>query len=317
MNTQVIVQPPKQNDTDVTTAMKAALALLNGKRESLSKEFNKRVCINLDSLVEIDNLVNEKLSTEKLCLALTTIDFSFENGKKLSFMTMASMCEHRWKSESKCISTILVKWDFLLVLPNYTEPQRHTLSLRLMDMDIPEFLYDMGMIDDSASSFFIAPTVVCRIDFINNIIAEELLSIIGNWVENRENKTDSKIQKFARKRIRAIYGVAFWIGFSIIPLATCIITKRVIMPQQISEQILPYVVIFLFVPAIANQIGQFCGRIINKRIMSYWSGHIFQITNGDSKKCTQIEKKRTSKKEWVFFFVNIFVSIVLTILAFI
>jgi len=241
-----------ENDAQISIAVKAALALMNGKRESLSREFYNRIDVTLNSIIELDRLVCEKLLTENLVAATTTIDVKLDKGRRLSFTTTNEMQEYQWKTESKSVRTILIKWDFFIKLPNYTSPQRHTLSLRLMDIDIPGFIYDLGVIEDEGASMFVSPTAICRIDFINSIIAEELTQIIDRWIENIEENDEPKLRNWTRKHVRSICNVAYWTGFVMVPLLACYLAKRFCIFDSFESWGIVLLAAILVIPQIAD-----------------------------------------------------------------
>ena len=160
------------------------LALMHGKSDSICRLFYKEIIINLKQLRLLNQTINEKLALNQVPAITTNVDISLRNKKIFSFKTWNEFEVFPFDVQNSAVSSIFIQWDFFLLLEQYRIPQRHTLSLRISSSpnpsDVIKAIVNGGLDSDTDIDVQIC-TMWCKVDFINHILAEELINVVDSW----------------------------------------------------------------------------------------------------------------------------------------
>lgn len=300
----------------------ALLALMHGKSDSICRLFNKEVIIDKNQLYQLNKKIIEKLSLNQVNAMTTSIDISLKNSTTISFKTWDEFEKNNWNSENSPTDTLFIQWDFFLNLNGFKIPQRHTLSLRISSSPNPSDFFKAlinGGLDNSTNFDVKIATMICKIDFINNTLAEELLHIVEVW----DNLCECAISKVGRIRpVLFIYRKAIAKTCELFVLLTislllAISVKLVIYNHLIvvTKENLFYALIFYIPVYFASlTVSGWFGNKTYSKLEDIMETHIFRITKGDEKHSIQIEHNLNYQKEIFLFISNIILSIVLSII---
>lgn len=204
---------------------------LNAKPDSEVQIYPNNRRFKFEDFKELNGKILDKLELHDVVSASTTVSISLSNKKTLEFGSWEKFINHDFtiSPETKAINII---WDFYIKLKNYQLPQRHTVKLRLGSHLKPaEFIQLMWQGDDEQSLEEAASHVVCKIDFINPVISNELFGIISDWHESlTKNIFQNNFHKFLKrhhKKFETVIIVLFLIAgtFIIVPTIDFINTK--------------------------------------------------------------------------------------------
>ena len=107
----------------------------------------------------------------------------------LSFKSWNEFESCNFDSENSVTKSIYVQWDFFVSFPGYQIPQRHTVNVRIASTPNPSDLFKAllgGGFDDEDDIEFQSCTMICKVDFVNNTLAEEILHVAEKWNEQIE-----------------------------------------------------------------------------------------------------------------------------------
>lgn len=294
------------------------LSLLNGKRESISKSIYLNLDVDVAAIQELNREVTDKLALFDTKASTTSVEVLLNHGRTINFESIGDFSNHNWAAESKSIKSLVLRWDFFITLPSYRQPQRHTLTVRISDDVVPDFILDLGFMDSDDAEFFRSPTVRTRVDFINNIIADELVQIIENWAESRKRADDVGFRRFAKKHFKLFRYIASFSGQSILPMISVSIVKWMYYRQIVTIENLVLIVlgILLMIPAFSPKLSDYFSHRITVKITGYWKSHVFNITHSDYTVREQIKKVHDERSPWVFFILSTLVAIFCMVLPF-
>ena len=161
--------------------------------------------------------------------------------------------------------------------------------------------------------------MICKVDFVNNTLAEELVNVAGHWNELCECAYSKKgiVRSFLfkhRKGCAHIFEVSFVFCIALIIAITfkILIKKNLLV---ISNDFLLYTLIGIIpFSFMVKNIAHACGQKIFSAFGNLMDLHIFSISTGDSKEQERIEKDSRFGKELLVFILNAFFSIFLSII---
>lgn len=301
----VNITPDIGNPLLTKEQLKSFFYLAAGKLDSNIKIFKKQIIINAEDLVELNNLIQEKLKNHDIAASVASINVSFDKNKMTQFGVWQEFVDSNWKIP-EVIENITMMWDFLVTLPHFTQPQRHTLTVKITaDTNFATILPALlsGSITEVDTMELKHSPVVCQVDFINHLLSDELINIVERWVEGRKIiSVDTKIKKWIQKNRRIFadlinYSIPLFItmaSLSILHNYSKSIDNTLntgVMLNFMYWQLLSIVGI-LGSAKMSNRLAHYTFRAISE----YGDFLIFNITNGDKNKQSEINNK--NKKEF-------------------
>jgi uncharacterized membrane protein len=298
---------------------KSIYYLLNAKPDSqirLLKE-NKKICF--DALLELNNAVISKLKTESLETSITTITVVFKNKKVNTYNNWLEFERTNWQVSDQTLS-VSINWDINIKLPEHELPQRHTLKVRLGSPIRPNEIFQLMMTSDKDDELMEATSNgVCKVDFINAVIANELLVIVEEWYSALPNNlSKNKIIRFGEKYRRYI---TFVIN-SIIPLSAIfigynLISRKILSITEWSSSTYNSVLFTAALSVSIIYVASIISRLVSNKVfrqLKEFSGYsMFEITKGDKNSIDDIDKKNNKIKTGVL--TQFVIALVVTIIS--
>jgi hypothetical protein len=297
----------QKKETGLTTKIdldqfKSLYYLLNAKPDSQIRLLKENKKMDFDDLLELNSNIISKLRTESLETSITTITVVFKNKKVNTYNNWLEFERTNWQISDQTLS-ISINWDINIKLPEHELPQRHTLKVRLGSPIRPNEIFQLIMTSDKDDELMEATSNgVCKVDFINAVIANELLAIVEEWYAGlKNNVSKNKIIIFSEKHNKSI---AFIVNL-IIPLSGIFIGYNLISRKilSISEWNSTNYNSVLFTTAFAFSviyIATLVSRLVSNKVYSQlknFSGYsMFELTKGDKNSISEIDKKNNKIK---------------------
>lgn len=271
--------------------------LLNAKPDSQVKLFTEDKLVMVQDIVDLNEKIHRKLDTEHIETVITTVSVLFNSKAFLTFNNWQEFLRTNWKT-SEQTKSVSINWDINIKLPQYELPQRHTLKLRLGSPIRPGEMFELMMTSDKDEELLEATANgVCKIDFINEVIANELLKVVEDWYKCLPtNYKDDTFQKFSEKHKKKI---AFVINLSI-PMAAILIAISLVRFKlgmlDISTQVgfsglLTFIGFGLAIFYAGDLFGKVLSTNVYHKISSYKDYSIFSFTKGDENAKIEVKKK--------------------------
>ena len=319
-NTQLVEARPELMSKENIQNASALLALLHGKSDSICRVFNKEIKVEKSDLQALNKMMIEKLSIHNVGTVTTSLDVTFSNKQIITFKSWPEFEDYDFALINSETKSVFIQWDFFVLIAGFEFPQRHTVSLRITASPNPSDFFKIllnGGFDENASFDLANCTMFCKVDFINNTLAEELLNVAEQWNDlcvsaySQKDKICCFLAK-QRKHIANLFELLLICSLSLLLAITVklLISRNIL---SISKEIILYA--FCFILPIGKMIlGIADSRA--KRLYDSLSGlmdiHIFSISKGDSKAAEKIEKETKYGKHLAEIVFNVLFSIALS-----
>ena len=223
MNSSSLIPHTSQdltNDENLRNAS-ALLALLHGKSDSICRLFKKEIIVGKSDLKSLNEQMIEKLSLHDVGTITTSIDVAFNNKKVITFKAWDEFELYDFSAINSSTKSIFVQWDFFAKINGYEIPQRHTVSIRIASTPNPSDVFKVllsGGFDEASELDMQSSTMICKVDFINNTLAEELVNVAGSWNDlcecaySKKGKLRPLLQKY-RNGLADIFRLSFVTSF--------------------------------------------------------------------------------------------------------
>lgn len=284
-------------------AFRAMFYLFAGKPDSKHQAFRGKVTIAPQNIVELNDAIQEKFRHHSISQVITTVSLSLEKNKSLDFGTWAEFIAQDWR-QPEAVRDLTVKWDFLIKLDAYAQPQRHTLTvnfaggmnpaamLRIVvdSVDAPQEL-DMSKMFGGC---------MARVDFISHSLADELLAIVGRWHEalpkpvtagsllekcERNDELIAEVVNYSVPLAAAV--VAFFALHYVANHHTLTAALTIVAMRDFCLWLLGVVVGFWA----AAGLGKSMAKRTYRAITDYGTYHPFAFTRGDQQQVTQFQER--------------------------
>ena len=179
-----------------------------------------------------------------------------------------------------------------------------------------------GGFDDVDDINIQGATTLCKVDFVNNTLAEELVNVISSWNDLCENAITKKgkIKRFLYKNKNIMANLGKFSAMYSICIIISVFIKILLSSKKliINSEFLFFLIIMIIpmVPFITS-IGKSLGQSIYDKCGYILETHIFIISKGDKKENERIEERGKCSKESFWFIVNTIISILLSVVFFV
>ena len=303
----------------------ALLALLHGKTDSICRVFKKEIIVGKNELKQLNEMMITKLSLHTVKGITTSVDITFANKRILTFKTWDEFEKYDFIKENSITKSIFIQWDFFAEFNGYKVPQRHTVNVRISDTPNPSDFFKVllsGGFDEAHDMDIQSSTMICKVDFINNALAEELVNVAGKWNDLCECSytTKGKLSKILfSRRNECAHIFEICLIMCVISVVAIIIKIGLIKDLFIiTKEMILYMILFAVpLSEAVKDIGHAGGKKIYNKFADLMDCHVFKISEGDRKENERIEKDSKITKELIMFIINALFSIVLSLIFFI
>lgn len=301
--------------------LKSLFYLFAGKPDSRIKTFKQPIQLRRQDLLELHQSISTKLATHNIDAVIGTVKIGYEGSQIGEFGTWAEFETHVF-SEPERIEEVVVKWDFLVSVKEFVNPQRHTVLFRVSKELKPSQIFHMlgaGNHDELDQVDVMSCPAFCRVDFINARISKELINVVSEWYEGLIEPEMMAPYLYSLKQHRNVLCLFLdqWLQLSWALLVASILFWKFVSGYAGAPPLgLGLMAVFLAVYSM-RPISRFAGLLVNRVYKSIaeldGSNVVFEITSGDKKRIAQL-KQDNKKKGGKFLRESIF-NIALNIFA--
>lgn len=171
---------PKQN-LDLDT-FKSIYYWANAKPDSQIKFFRERKKVELSDIYDLNQRVDKKLLTHSIETYVVSLNFILTEGNVKEYASWAEFERENWDTINQRVESINLTWDLTFSIPSFAMPQRHTLKVRIGNAIPPKDMLQLMFTTDEPSTLMESQAEgLVKVDFINQVVANELIQIATNW----------------------------------------------------------------------------------------------------------------------------------------
>lgn len=313
----------KDKEKNQLADRKSMLYEIFNKRDSLTKVYNKCAVISLNDIYDLKDRVLEKLSIHQN-QNVTSVSVGLSGGKNLNFGVWKEFELHEWR-ENQYIKHINIVFESLIQIPGQELPEKHTLVVKLTSGINPGELLNLiftGKIEDVDEFEINAATIVARVDFINQVLGDELISIVDNWVKSlsAESLKNNKYILFFRKFRKYVAYFINYVPVYMISIVTILYMDKIheiIIKDDVPLGNVKFIIILCLAFYTLNAFFKFLAKYTFNKLEDYRMPFVFDITRGDKKEKNKIinENRAGGIKGLISIIFNILINIICGIIT--
>jgi len=270
---------------------------LTGRTEQVTKSYEEPLKIVQCDLEQLNARIQQALEQYNVKAETSEFIVFYQNDTNDRFSSF-----ERFKSFnagcSSAVESVLFKYNFMLLLPKTNQPQGYTLTIRIVSQvvlekkmrrhlfELPKIIRLMG-----------GRTAVVTIDYIDYMVARNLLDIVDGWFQTLSKSRVSSTIDFIRKRSSYIplisrYTVGAFVVFLIYQAIPILLPTTSTLTQFAYFSLIAFSGLFTAYK-LAGHLGSAAEDAIDR-----WNPISYvQLTAGDKK---QIEEIETDNKKTIF-----------------
>lgn len=301
---------------------------MNAKPDCKTKIFGKRVIVEMEDLKELNKKITDKFKSHYEDAGFSiNVTVSFSDHTSVEFNSWTMFERYDW-AENRVVNNITIKWEYNAKLPQYPIPQKHTLVVRIANEIRPEEMFNLlvsGKLEEINQIDQEVCPIIARVDFINSILGEELLSIVSSWQDGLQSNEDDvpMFIKIAKKFRRLIAYMINYIAV-ICSLFFCYEYLKEMMnkidvgtlgeiPVTEIQEIIFNIIVLVILVWIVNRFFTLIANMVYSLLGASMEHHTFNITKGDVKRRNEIIKRLN--KNAIKIIINIIITIFFNVLC--
>jgi len=208
MENNLLQQNPNEVpiQAELIEQFKSLFYLFKGKRDTQIRLYDDNKTFYRSNILDINQTIQDKLLLHNVTNKIVNISLALSGNKVKTFGNWLEFENEKWDTNDE-VDSIVINWDFEIVLPNrvHTIPQTHSLKIRIgREIKPTELIHLMMIGSDEYELEENSSQMVCKVDFVNSIIAIELLDRVDQWYKSlstkiSDNATNIWLNKWSNK----------------------------------------------------------------------------------------------------------------------
>lgn len=163
--------------------LKALLYEFNAKPDTETRLLGAKRFLTLADLRSINDRILAKLLNYDN-ITSSSINFIMSNKSIKDYSTWDEFEREKWDTVNSTVQAVTIKWDMRIQLPQFKNRQRHSLRCRIGREVAPKDIFQLMMTTDDVIEIMEAQSpCIVKVDFVNDVLANELLNIVEQWYQ--------------------------------------------------------------------------------------------------------------------------------------
>jgi hypothetical protein len=265
---------------------------LTRKTEDVSKSYNASFQIVHADFDQLHHRITQVCEQYNIKASNCSVKVYYINDTQETFSSFERF-KHFNAGSSSSVESVLIKYNFLILLPKLNQPQSYTLSIRTasrvsiekkmrddMPLGIPKILLLMGN-----------RTAIVTVKYVDYVVARNLLNIVDEWLNTLPKAKTPKLWDYMRKRSGYLPFITCYI-VGIVVAALVLISLPHFVPHTATSQQLAT---FLFCSAIglftAYKLAYHLGSAAEDSLDRWNEISYVNLTAGDKKEIDDAQSK--------------------------
>ncbi len=279
---------------------KSVYCFLNTKPDSQIKLLKGVKRVGIEDIYDLNAKVERKLYNHNIITAIPNIQITFGSREIKEYSSWEEFSRTDWNLISETVDGVTITWQILIKNSNTAIPQPHILKVRIGNEVPPKDALQLLMSADNPDELMqLSSPSLCRVDFVNSMLAEELLDLVEKWHASLLSAPRQNPFPFFLHR-HGMQITEFWrflapILFLLIAsrYADLLIASQWFRSLTFEMKILYSAIIIITVYKAGSYAGYKGEAIVDTGIKKLKAPPAFSITKGDRKRLSDATRKNS------------------------
>lgn len=258
---------------------------LTAKTEDVSKAYDEPFQLELKDLEQLDHRVNQCCEQYHLASSNCSVKVFYTSDTQETFSSFAKFRLFNAGSTSS-VESVLLTYNFLIILPKLKKPQAYTLSIRIASpIAIQERLRD-GSIHFRMPKIFRAMgtrTAMVTVKYIDYVVARTLLDTFDQWFKTAERAAIPAWWMWICRRSHLLPIIGRYLTFSVACLVLMWSLPAFITATSTLLDLCYLVLSAVFGISVAYQVANYLGKFSESSLDTWTALSFIALTSGDRK----------------------------------
>jgi hypothetical protein len=268
-----------------TEAFKIAQALYNsvtGKTESLSKRFSENYKIQMNDIFQLHMKIGQMCAQWNVIEKNENITIHHVNDNKETFSSLDRFKVYD-QSQTSPIESIVYEFNLLVQLQNTPKPQPYQIIVRLGSKVAIQAKAREELPSAMFFRFFRGGAINVDIQYVDYVVARNMLSTIDSWVSTVESTPKSKFLMFLQGQSHTFVEVCGFLLFMIALIACITSTDILLLPENNDPTLARFLLVSAGIVVFSSFIGRVLGGMVESGIDRFSEISFIKINVGDSR----------------------------------
>ena len=292
---------------------------LTGKSETVSKSYNKPIQIEFANIEQLNHKINQVSEQYNIVSSNCSATIFYIDDTREQFSSFDRFRLHNAGTTSS-VESVLLKYNFLVILPKTKKAQPYTVSIRLASR--------VAIVKKMLNDFYGPPPRIFRlmgnriavieIEYIDYLVARNFLNLIDEWFKVLPKAKESKVLSFLQGNSHQIPKVAKFFTAVVVGLITLKLLPKYVLPEL--SNLLSFgkfVGYSLLVVYSATTLANWAAQFIESSVDDFTELSYLKLTSGDESEIEQAASKNRNSiiKTVLAFLFTIFISVLTNIIS--
>ncbi len=257
---------------------------LTGRTEELTKFVEAPFRLRFDDLKQLDAKIRQMFEQYHIASSSTTVTIYFGQEARETYSSFERFSAFD-SSTTKEVQNILLKYEFLIILPEAKRPQPYSLSIQLTSglavvkqakAGLPRGL--------PAMAFLQGPSGKLSIEYVDYLVARTFLDTVSNWTDALDTSPLRQPLKFLVQNsqwVRRFTQCSLVVG-ALFTLCSNL-TRWISTGPEATHDLARFLLWSVFILGLANFVGKFFGSLAERFLDDLYAASAIQLTRGDTK----------------------------------
>jgi hypothetical protein len=282
---------------------------LTGKSEELVKQYSTPFVIHFSDLEQLNHKMVQSMEQYQVEGMNCSVHVYQQDDTKEVFSSFERFRIYN-KSSTSPVESVLVKYNFMIILPRTRRPQTYTISVRVVSRITMRRSLREQFTAIPGPVFISGPTGVVSVDYVDYTVARNFLNVVEGWFETLDEAPVSGWIKVLRKGGKYLSSLtAYFLLFT--ALWICLYAQEsLLLPEARGMQSLAsFLLVALTSIYVSHRFGRFLGRNAQSAIENWEELAYICLNRGDEKEVATA--RRSNRTEIIRAISNMVVAFVL------
>jgi len=276
-----------------TEAFKIAQSVyhaVTGKTEKLSKSFSQNFRVTMDDIQQLHEKFVQVSGQWRIIESNENVTIQHLDDNKAVFSSIERAKIYD-KSQTSPIESVSYEFNMLAAIPNLDRPQPYRVTVRILSSIAVFKKMEEDAIPSAFFRIFRAGNIVVEVEYIDYVIARNIISTLDSWVAEIEITSEGKLLKFVQKYSHWLSRVA-GAGIFVISVFSVLSMSSLLFGDSVkNEELARFLIIGASFIVGASAIAAWVGRLAESGIDRVRAMSYILMNRGDERLLEAFKKK--------------------------